>query len=614
MPTVSQALSIALMHHRDGRLDLAEEICQRILAAEPEQADTLHLLGAFAQEQGYHARAAEYAERAIRADGSQAHFYNTLGEAYRCLERIPEAIQCYQRAIRLRPDYAENYNNLGLALEAIGRLEEAQAFYLQALQRQPDMAEAHNNLGNVFEGQGAIEEALASYRWALRYKPTFEMAHTNLLCAMRYHPEISPETLRAAFNEYDLWHAAAWRAAWRPHLVSRTVDRQLRLGFVSPAFCQGPIGAFLIRTMENLDRQQFHLTCYAIGPKRDRITDRFRQASDEWRDCPAINDGDLAEQIRADQIDIVFDLAGIAPKNRLQAFARRPAPIQITWIDSVGSSGLSAMDYLLADRWLVPTDAEAHYVERILRMPDGYVCYEPPEQAPPVGPLPALERDFVSFGSFNRPAKIHTDVIHTWARILRRVPHSRLTLKHRGFDCALTQRRFSDRFAAAGIDLARVKFEGFTSSEQYFAAYQQIDVTLDPFPHCGGLTTCDSLWMGVPLVTCPGDTFAGRQSLSHLANVGLTALVARDRAEYEEMAVALATDLPRLAEIRAGLRERMANSPLCDGPRFAQHLGQMLRRVWSDWVTAEHARLGMAGREPPPPHLPTGRDQETTTP
>jgi predicted O-linked N-acetylglucosamine transferase (SPINDLY family) len=613
MPTVSQALSIALIHHRDGRLDLAEEICRRILSVEPEQPDALHLLGAFAQELGDYARAVQYVERAIGADGNQAHFYNTLGEAYRCLERIPEAIQCYQRVIHMRPDYAEAYNNLGLTLEAIGRIEEAQTCYLQALQRQPDMAEAHNNLGNVFEGQGAIDEALASYRWALRYRPTFETAHTNLLCALRYHPEISPETLRSAFNEYDLWHAATWRAAWRPHLVPRTVDRQLRLGFVSPAFCRGPVGSFLIRALENLDRKQFHLTCYAIGPKRDRITDRFRQSSDTWRDCPTAGAGELAEQIRADQIDIVFDLAGIAPKNRLLAFARRPAPIQITWIDSVGSSGLSAMDHLLADRWLIPADAEAHYAERILRMPDGYVCYEPPAEAPPVGPLPATERGGVTFGSFNRPAKIHAGVIGVWAQILQRMPHSRLVLKHRGFDCTATQRRFGERFAAAGIAPARVEYLGFTAPEQYFAAYQQIDVMLDPFPHGGGLTSCDALWMGVPLVTCPGETFAGRQSLSHLSNIGLTALVARDHEEYVEMAVALATDLPRLAEIRTGLRERVANSPLCDGPRFARQLGDLLHHVWGEWVKQEQSVRATTTIEASPPPMTAGRKQGTTT-
>jgi len=587
MPTVSQALAAALAHHRDGRLDLAVEICQRILAVEPEQADALHQLGAFAQEQGDHARAVEYVERAIQNDESQAHFFNTLGEAYRCLGEMSDAIRCYRRAIRMRPDYAENYNNLGLALETLGRLDEARSCYLEAIQRQPDLAEAHNNMGNVFEGMGAIDEALASYRWALRYKPSFETAHTNLLCALRCHPDVSPETLRSAFAKYDLWHAQGFRAVWRRHAVSRTAERRLRLGFVSPAFSRGPVGAFLIRTLENLDREQFHLTCYALGGPRDTVRDRFQRCCDTWRECATLNDSRLAEQIRDDQIDIVFDLAGVAARNRVLAFARRPAPIQITWIDSVGSSGLSAMDYLLADRWLVPPDAEAHYVERVLRMPDGYVCYEPPDEAPPVGPLPAVERGLVSFGSFNRPAKIHLGVMRVWGQILQRVPNSRLVLKHRGFDCQGTQQRFRQLFDAAGIAPERVDFLGYTTPSDYYTAYQQIDVTLDPFPHGGGLTTCDSLWMGVPVVTLPGEMFAGRQALSHLSNVGLAELVVRDHDAYVDTAVRLATDLPRLAELRAGLRQRLANSPLCDGPRFAKHLTQLLRQVWSDWVASD---------------------------
>jgi predicted O-linked N-acetylglucosamine transferase (SPINDLY family) len=585
MASLSQALETALAHHQAGRLELAEEIYCRILAVEPEHAETLHLMGAIAVDRGDFPRAVEYVEHAIRVDGAQAHYHNTLGEAYRRLQKIPEAMGCYQRAIELRPDEGETYNNLGYAWEGLGQLDKALACYQQALRVQPDLAEAHSNLGNAYMDQGDVDEALACYRCAVRLKPGLEIAHRNYLDALRCHSTVTAEGLCRACAEYGRRYAAPLLAAGQHHPNARDPDRVLRLGFVCSGFVLGPIGSFLIHGFENIDRQPFHVTCYSLTAKRDRMTARFEQASHAWRSGP-LAPGPLAEQIRADGIDILFDLSGHGPASGLLAFARKPAPIQITWIDSVGTTGLSAMDYLLADRWLIPPALERYYIERILRMPDGYVCYEPPDDAPPVGPLPAAERGSVTFGSFNRPAKIQPEVVRLWARILARLPDSRLVLKHQGFGSAAGSGRYAAMFAAAGIDPARVELQPASSRVRYFEQFNRVDITLEPFPHSGGVTTCDSLWMGVPPVTCPGETFASRQPLSHLSNVGLTETIAQDLEDYVEIAVRLASDLPRLASIRAGLRERVARSPLCDGGRFAANLGVVLRGVWRQWCSS----------------------------
>jgi predicted O-linked N-acetylglucosamine transferase (SPINDLY family) len=263
----------------------------------------------------------------------------------------------------------------------------------------------------------------------------------------------------------------------------------------------------------------------------------------------------------------------------LLVFARKPAPIQITWAGYVGTTGLTAMDYLLADRHEVPPEAERYYRERVLRMPDGYVCYDPPAYAPAVAPLPALEQGNVTFGCFNNPAKITPQAIEVWARILRRLPGARLVLKFKGWDNSGVAGRFREMFVNLGIDPGRVEFLGSAPHAKFLTEYNRIDLALDPFPYCGGLTTCEALWMGVPVVTCPGETFASRHSLSHLSNVGLTETIARDLDEYVELAVSLASDLPRLAALRAGLRERMAASPLCDGPRFARQFMELLRGI-----------------------------------
>jgi predicted O-linked N-acetylglucosamine transferase (SPINDLY family) len=364
-------------------------------------------------------------------------------------------------------------------------------------------------------------------------------------------------------------------------------QRRLRLGFVSPDFWRHPVGYFLIRVLENLDRERFEIVCYSDRAVPDAMTARFQRAAARWRETRRMGDEPLAEQIRADRIDILFDLAGHTAENRLLVFARKPAPIQITWAGYVGTTGLEAMDYLLADRWEVPPEAEPYYAERVLRMPDGYVCYDPPAYAPRVGPLPAGgtgAHPGVTFGSFNHPLKFTPRVVACWARILHRLPQARLVLKYRGLDDPDAQARLWKLFAGEGIAARRVELSGGCSHDEFLGWYNRIDIALDPFPYGGGLTTCEALWMGVPVVTCPGETFASRHSLSHLSNVGLKETIARDLDEYVALAVSLAEDLPRLAALRAGLRERMARSPLCDGKRFAANLAELLRRVWREWV------------------------------
>jgi predicted O-linked N-acetylglucosamine transferase (SPINDLY family) len=263
-------------------------------------------------------------------------------------------------------------------------------------------------------------------------------------------------------------------------------------------------------------------------------------------------------------------------------FARKPAPIQITWIGYEGTTGLDAMDYNHADRYTIPAGVDAGYREQVLQMPHGYVCYDPPTTSPQPGPLPAAKNGYLRFGSFNNLAKINPQVVEVWAKVLQRVPQSRLALKYRGLDDESVRERYLGMFMGFGVTPARLELAPASGYPEYLAAYREVDIALDPFPFGGGITTCDALWMGVPVVTCPGETFAGRHSLSHLSVVGLTETIARDLEEYVELAVALAGDLPRLATLRAGLRDRMASSPLCDGKRFAGDFAEVLRRVWRD--------------------------------
>jgi predicted O-linked N-acetylglucosamine transferase (SPINDLY family) len=456
------------------------------------------------------------------------------------------------------------------------------ASFQRALDIKPDLAEACNNLGNALKEQGAPDDAVPYFRRALQTKPDFPQARSNLLLALQYADGVTLAELAQAHAEYERCHARALRPSSLPHDNRRDRDRPLRLGFVSPDFGQHPVGYFLVHVMENLAPESCQLVCYNDRWNADDLTKRFQAAATNWRDVAGWSDQQLAEQIRADQIDILFDLAGHTAKNRLLVFARKPAPIQVTWIGYPGTTGLSAMDYILADRYMIPADAEPYYGESVLHMPNVFSCFEPPEDAPEVGPLPAITNGFVTFGSFHNTAKITSPVVAAWAEILQRLPHSRLALKYRSVYGGSVRQRILDDFAARGIGADRLVFPATSHLKSVLPLYHQIDLALDPFPYGGATTTCEAMWMGVPVITCPGATFAGRYAYSFLTSAGLGDLVAPDRESYVERAVALASDLPCLEASRSELRRRMASSPLCDGPKFAADFLELLRSVWRE--------------------------------
>jgi predicted O-linked N-acetylglucosamine transferase (SPINDLY family) len=449
----------------------------------------------------------------------------------------------------------------------------------------PDYAEAHSNLGIALQDEGKLDEAVAGCRRALELKPGDAKTLSNLLLALQYHAGVTLSKLAAAHAGYDRLHAAPLRTARRRHDNVRDPHRRLRVGFVSPDFGRHPVGYFLIRGLENLDRDQWETVCYCDRIIEDDLTARFQAAAMSWRDVSCLSDKELTEQILADRIDILFDLAGHTAKNRLPVFACKPSPIQVTWAGYAGTTGLEAMDYILADRYEIPVEAEDHYCERVLRMPNGYVCYDPPGDASPVSPLPALKEGYVTFGSFNNPVKINRLVVEVWAKILHRLPHSRLVLKFKGMSDSSIAEGLAEEFASHGIDPRRIECLGWSAHATLLAEYHRIDLALDPSPYNGGLTTCEALWMGVPVITCPGETFASRHSLAHLSNVGLTETIAGNPEAYVDLAVGLANDLPRLAAMRAGLRQRVAESPLCDGKRFAADWMHLFRGVWRDWCS-----------------------------
>ena len=322
----------------------------------------------------------------------------------------------------------------------------------------------------------------------------------------------------------------------------------------------------------------------ATSPASLRVEPRLLQAaSDTWRIIAGLGHDELSRQVRADRIDILVDLAGHTARIRLPMFAQRPAPVQATWAGYVGTTGMAAIGYLISDERETPAGTDPFYVETVLRLPDGYVCYAPPDYAPAVAPLPAGRRGSVTFGCFNNLAKVGPAVLALWGRIMSALPDARLMLKTHALGDPDTAERYRALARAAGIAPRQIVLQGASPHRELLAAYGEIDIALDPFPYSGGLTTLESLWMGVPVVTLGGDGFAARHSLSHLTTLGLPALAAAGPDGYVDIAIGLARDLPRLARLREELRARMASSPLCDGPRFTGHLEAAYRVMWQHW-------------------------------
>lgn len=552
---------------------------QRAIALQPDFAMAHNNLGYVLQATRRWDEAVAAYRRAVELQPDFALAWINLGETLRALGRTDEAIATLERAVAMQPGLVAAENNLAGALCDAGRFGEAIARLERIVELHPTLAEAHGNLAIALKEQGRVDEAIAHYREALRLRPESASLFSNYLIALHYSAAVSPAQLFEAHGEFDRRFAAPLRAADRPPRRLHAAHEPLTIGFISPHFAAHPVGHFFVRLLENLSREEFRVVCYSDTLRPDRMTDRLRVAAAVWRDTLHLRDEPLDRLIREDRIDILFDLAGQTAGHRLLVFARKPAPVQVTWLDYVGTTGLSAMDYLIADPREIPPGAERWHREKVLRLPDDYICYDPPVDAPAVGPLPVLSRGHVTFGSFNILPKTSPEIVRVWADILHRVPTARLLLKNRGLDDPATSGRYRRLFAQHGIGEERVEFSGWSPASELLARYGEVDLALDTFPYNGGLTTCEALWMGVPAVTCPGETFASRHGLTHLSAVGLPELIARDLDHYVELAVALVGDVERLAVLRVELRDRVTASALCDGPRFAKNFSALLRAM-----------------------------------
>jgi len=619
----AQEKLVSLLKRLERFDDLAAEY-HRMLETDPHNADWLNNLGAVQRSLGRFNDAASSFRRATAADPEDALAHNNLGATLRTLGQLTQAVESYRRALEIRPYFLEAHHNLGNLLAEMGQAEFAVASYRQALQINPDFAESLTAMGAAFQAQGQFEEAVECHRRALAIKPDYAQAHSNLgnalqdlgllessLQSTRRALELKPD-FSEAYNSLLFVHnyladqpvahllaearrfgdmvtrrarpASAWANGPDPR-------RSLRVGLVSGDFCNHPVGYFLDGVVAALSANAPSLELFAYPTRAcdDELSQRIRAGCRAWHPLVGLSDEHAAEQIRSDGIDILIDLSGHTAHNRLPVFAWKPAPVQASWLGYFATTGVPAMDYLLADPWTLPPSEEGSFTEKIWRLPETRLCFTPPRADVAVSALPALSAGYVTFGCFNNLTKMNDAVVALWAQILRAVPASRLFLKARQIQQLSARQEVIDRFAAHGIEASRLILEDYVPRENYLAAYNRVDIALDPFPYPGGTTTTEALWMGIPVLTLAGERFLSRQGVGLLMNAGLADWVAADPADYLARAAAHAADLQKLASLRAGLRSQVLASPIFDASRFALHFETALRGMWQTWCAQNTA-------------------------
>ena len=554
---------------------------RRALELKPDFAEVHVNLGIAFKEQGKLDEAVACYRRALELKPECAEAHNNLGIVFKEQDNLGEALACYRRALDLKPDCGEAHNNMGVALKDQGRLDEAVASYRRALELKPDYAEAHSNLGNVLKDQGKLDEAVACCRRALEAKSDLAEAHSNLIYTRLFCPNYDAQLLHEEHRRWDQQHATPLAQSIQHHLNDRSPDRRLKVGYVSPDFRDHCQAFFTVPLFSEHNHKDFEIVCYADVLRSDDITERLRSCADTWRNITGLDDEQVAQQIRQDGIDILVDLTMHMARNRLLVFARKPAPVQACWLAYPGTTGVSTIDYRITDPYLDPPGLyDGCYAEESVRLPDTFWCYDPLDGEPAVSAVPAAEKGYISFGCLNNFCKVNPLVLKLWARVLKAVDRSRLTILARE---GTHRQRAMDLLAEEGIVGNRVTFVAHQPRQQYLRYYHGIDIGLDTVPYNGHTTSLDSFWMGVPVVTLVGQTVVGRAGLSQLTNLGLPELIASSPEQYVRIAAELTQDIPRLDNLRSTLRRRMQSSALMDAPRFARNIEAVYREIWRRW-------------------------------
>ena len=527
---------------------------------------------------------------AILASPQCAEAHNNLGVLHRERGNLEAAVTCYEAALTARPNFPQGLNNLAVIYTQQGRAAEALNMLHAALMAKPDYAEAYNNLGVLQRDVGDAAAAVESYERCCALDPDNRNAGQNRLLALNYVHHGETEVVCTAHAAWGQRFQQLHPPLAPPRDVDLSLDRPLVIGYISPDLFLHSVSYFAEAPLSHHNRSRVKLIVYSVCAKPDAKTEHLAAAvtaaGGTWRDVSKMNEEDLATLVRADKVDVLVELTGHTANNRLGTLARRPAPVQVTWIGYANSTGLSTIDYRITDAICDPVDTKQTFTEQLIRLPGCFLCYTPAHDAPQVAPLPALRNGFITFGSFNALAKQTPEVLSLWARILRSIPGARLVLKNKPFACDAVRQRFWAAFEAEGVSRDRIDLLPLAlATRDHLSQYGLMDICLDPWPYAGTTTTAEAFYMGVPCLTLVGACHAHNVGASLVAAVGLgSEWVAHSVEEYVERAQELSSDVRALSALRTGMRPRMLASPLCDTPSFVERLEDTYRELFGRWV------------------------------
>ena len=540
-------------------------------------------LGQVLHNEGLFRESAHVFQQALMLCPNDAMTYFYLAVALQFSGRSAEACGAFEECLRLEPQHAAAYSSLGEVFMQMDKRDEAIVASRKAIEIDPNVY-AYSSLAICLLSQGRHDDAMETFRTAVRVHPDDARQHSNLLYALNFHPGYDAPAIFAEHRRWAERHADPLAVGHRPHLNDRDPQRRLRIGYVSSHFRQHAVNFFSEPMLAAHDHATFEIFCYSNVAQKDcdDVTRRVRDYADHWREIAAKTDEQASQLVRDDQIDILVDLAGHIGGDRLLLFARKPAPIQVTYLGYQNTTGMAAMDYRLTDAWSDPPGmTEAYYSETLVRLPRTFFCYHPIDDSLDITPLPAGQRGFITFGSFNNFAKVTPQVIAAWAQIMTALPGSRLVL------WAIVGETLNEyvyrSFEAYGVERQRIDLQGRRPLREFRELIAQVDIALDPFPFNGHTTTCDSLWMGVPVIMLAGTTYASRFGSSALVALGLADLIATTCEQYVRNAVSLAQDIPRLTSLRLELRDRMSRSPILEAGQFTRYLEAAYREMWIAW-------------------------------
>lgn len=587
----------------------AEAAYRRAIELEPAHILALSDCADLLLETGRNEQAiAMYQAALLLADG-KAVTYNSIGMALHSMGKVDEAMRSFQRALEIEPRYTNAHCNMSICLMNLGRLDESLESTTKTLQIDTNHLQANTNMSSVLFSMGRIEEAINHSRLTLKNNPQWEYLHSNLLFQISHSGQLDPAAMFAEHLRFGDQFEAPLRAAWPRHANVRDPERRLRIGVVSADLYSHPVADFVTPIMENLCHAPgLEILAYANSQHDDAVSRHMQGLVSVWRQVELLSHEELAQLITSDAIDILIDLSGHTGHNRLLAFARKPAPLQASWIGYPGTTGLQAMDYYLSDRFFSPPGLlDDQFTEKLVCLP-ACAPFLPSQNAPPINPLPANENGYITFGSFNRASKLSPEVIARWSQLLRALPTAKMLL------AAMPDTHISDRlrswFAREGISADRLSFHARTNTHDYLALHHLVDICLDTFPYTGGTTTCHALWMGVPTLTIPGLNLPSRASAAANLQMGLDEFIAHDAEDFVTKGLQVAGDIPHLTALRAGMRARLESSVIGQPALIAAGVESALRTMWQRWCAnlpampfevevgqGQHQRLGRLGHE-----------------